>query len=84
MRLSSLFLLAGVLCSAFAVLMASAGSEDPMDARFITGLLWVGAGCFTAYVVVRVIRRVKATRKMNEWRHRLDEADIYRHSGVRR
>ncbi len=83
MKLSSLIFLAGWLSSTFAVLMKTTGSKDPIDDRFFAGLIWVSVICFTIYVVVKVVRWVKATRRINQWRHRLDQADDYKHSGVR-
>ena len=83
MKPSSFFLLAGMAFAFFAVLMFF-GSKDPTDKGFIDVLMWAGVTSFIAGGVVEFARIFRSNRTVRETRHRLDEADEYRHSGVRR
>jgi hypothetical protein len=83
MKLSSLlFAAAGAFCF-FAALMFF-GSKDPTDKGFIDVLRWAGITCFIVGGIMESARIFRSNRTVHEMRHRLDEADEYRHSGVRR
>lgn len=83
MPISSFFFSAALVFGFFSFTMFI-GLRKPMDDSFFIALLCITPVCVVGGVVAEWVRKYRINRLKEEMRYRLDEADKYRRSEVRR